>query len=72
MLDSDKDAKLLRQVKQIQELIEKMGSEDERSVFVYENIGLSSAIENLKRISTSGKRVKYIYIQLSDVGEKSP
>jgi|RhiMetdeSRZDD1v2_1073273.scaffolds.fasta_scaffold2228050_1 ABC-type enterochelin transport system substrate-binding protein len=72
MLDSDKDAKLLRQVKQIQELIEKLGPEDGRSVFVYENIGLSSAIENLKRISTKGKRVKYIYIQLSDVGEKSP
>jgi hypothetical protein len=73
VLDSkDKNTKLVQQVKHIQELIEKIEPEDARNVFVYENIAVKSAIENLNRIAIKGKRVKYLYVQLSDVVDKSP
>jgi hypothetical protein len=72
VLDSkDKNAKLSQQVKHIQELIEKIEPEDGRNVFVYENIKVASAIENLNMIATKGKRVKYLYVHLSEVSDKS-
>jgi hypothetical protein len=64
MLDSDRDAKLSQQVKQIQELIEKIGPEDGRSVFVYENIGLS-----LRSVRTCIKsRIHYYQVVLLIIG----
>jgi hypothetical protein len=54
-LDSkDENAKLYQQVKQIQESVEKIKPENARTVFVYQNIKVASAIENLNRIAARG------------------
>lgn len=71
MDSKDKNAKFSQQVRHIQESIEKMKPEDGRDVFVYENMKVASAIENLNRIATRGKRLKYLYVELSDVVDKS-
>lgn len=71
MDSKDENAKLYQQVKQIQESVEKIKPENARTVFVYQNIKVASAIENLNRIAARGKRVKYLYVELSDVADKS-
>jgi hypothetical protein len=67
----DNNAKLAEYVRDIQESIEKIKPEDSRCVFIYENIKVASVIENLNRIAARGKKIKYLYVELSDVADKS-
>lgn len=64
----DKITKL--SVTELQELIEKKNPENGKNVFIYQNIKVASAIEDLNRIAAKGKKVKYLYVELSDVADK--